>query len=60
MATETRVAQKDKLYSLLIVKKAYEDADIEVLDTLTQTIQYAKAVMEPEDVAYIEKHVAEL
>jgi len=59
MAIETRVAQKDKLYALLFVKKAYEDAGIKVLPALIQTINFAKASMEQEDVAYIEKQIAE-
>jgi len=57
MAIETRVAQKEKLYSLLVVKKAYEKAGMEILPELTQAIRYAMAAMESEDIAHVEKQV---
>ena len=59
MTTETRVAQKDKLYTLLFVKKAYVTAGIEVLPALNEAIRAAKAVMDAEDVAYVEKQVSQ-
>ena len=57
MAIETRVAQKDKLYALLRVKKAYLDKKAEVLPELEEAIRTAIAPMEAEDVAHIEKLV---
>jgi len=59
MAIETRVAQKEKLYSLLVVKKAYEKAGLVILQELETSINYAKAGMDPEDIAYIEKQIAQ-
>ena len=58
MAIETRVAQKEKLYDLLFVKKAYEKAGIKILPELKQTIRAAMAAMEAEDIAHVEKQVA--
>jgi DNA helicase HerA-like ATPase len=57
MAIETRVAQKEKLYALLRVKKGYQDAGLEVLAVLEEAIEYAKAPMEAEDISHIEKQV---
>ena len=57
MAIETRVAQKDKLFALLEVKKAYEEAGIEILPAFYQAISRAKAVMDAEDIAYVEKQI---
>ena len=57
MAIETRIAQKEKLYSLLTVKKAYIDEGVIVLPALEISINYAKAGMDPEDIALIEKQV---
>ena len=58
MAIETRVAQKEKLYTLLVVKKAYETAGLAILPELKQAINYAMAAMETEDIAHVEKQVA--
>jgi len=57
MAIETRVAQKEKLYGLLVVKRAYLKAGIVILPELEQTIEFAKAAMDAEDIAHIEKQV---
>ena len=38
MSTETRVAQKEKLFALLKVKKGYEDADLVILPVLLEAI----------------------
>ncbi|MCL2171571.1 MAG: hypothetical protein FWB71_05400 [Defluviitaleaceae bacterium] len=57
MGIETRVAQKDKLYSLLHIKRAYEKQSIVILPELEQVIESTIAVMEAEDVAYVEKIV---
>lgn len=59
MAIETLVAQKEKLFSLLIVKKAYQDAGLQILPELSSAIQYAMAAMFPEDIAHVEKQVAQ-
>ena len=59
MAIETRVAQKEKLYTLLVVKKAYTDAGMKVLPELSQAIRYAMAAMQPEDIAHVEKQIAQ-
>ena len=59
MAIETRVAQKEKLYILLRTKKGYESKGLEILPFLEETINYTVASMEAEDVAYVEKKVAE-
>jgi len=57
MATnnEIRVYQKDTLFKLLVLKK--EEGETKGLNKL---IIQTKAVMEAEDVAYVEKMVAEL
>ena len=60
MALETRVAQKEKLFVLLKVKKDYEQKNLPVISSLHDAISYAKAAMEPEDVAYIEKQIEQL
>jgi hypothetical protein len=57
MAVETRVALKEKLYTLLRVKKGYMDAGVEILPVLVEAIEYAKAPMDAEDIAHIEKQV---
>ena len=57
MALETKVAQKEKLYCLLKVKKAYVEQGVEVLMALEDEIERAKAAMEADDVAYVEKQV---
>ena len=57
MAIETRVAQKDKLYSLLLVKRAYEKKGLEVIKDLKWAVNYAMAAMEQEDIAWVEKQV---
>lgn len=58
MAIETRVAQKDKLYTLLSIKKEYENAGIVVLPGLQKAINHVSATMEAEDVSYVEKQIA--
>jgi|GEM_PF-1201885 len=60
MAIETRVAQKDKLYGLLLVQKAYEHQGAGTAQELDRLISNARAVMEAEDVAYVEKEVAKV
>jgi len=60
MAIETRVAQKERLYSLLRVKKVYEIEGVKVLPVLEDAIEYAMAGMEAEDVSYVEKQVSKL
>ena len=57
MSIETKVAQKDKLYTLLSIKKEYEDSGLEIKSKLEYAISFSKAVMNPEDVAYVEKQV---
>ena len=57
MAIETRVAQKDKLYALLAVKRACINENVRVVQELEKQIEQAKTVMEPEDVAYVEKQM---
>ena len=59
MATETRVAQKEKLYALLKVKKGYMDAGEKVLPVLEDAIESAMAAMDAEDIAHVEKQVNE-
>ena len=60
MAIETRVAQKEKLYALLAVRKAYEDAGIEILQELKSQIRQTIAVMEAEDVAYVREQLQQV
>jgi len=55
--SEMRVAQKDKLYDLLKIKADNKDIEIK---GLKEAIVKAKSVMEAEDVAYVEKMIAEL
>jgi len=57
MAIETRVVQKERLYDLLFVKKAYEKAGMKILPELAQTIKSAMAAMDAADIAHVEKHV---
>jgi hypothetical protein len=57
---ETRAAQKDKLYILLRIKKEYQSEGIKILALLEEAINNAMAVMEAEDVVYVEKQVAKL
>jgi hypothetical protein len=59
MATglEMRFVQKDKLYALLNIKLAYENAGLPILDELQRELQRTKVVMEAEDVAFVEKAV---
>ena len=54
--TELRVFQKDKLFDLLIIEK--ENAGI-VVKGLARHILKAKSVMEQEDIAHVEKLVAQ-
>ncbi|MCL1824069.1 MAG: hypothetical protein FWG44_07690 [Oscillospiraceae bacterium] len=61
MATnnEQRAAQKEKLYDLLKLKRDNDNKGIKV-EGLEELINRVKAPMEVEDVAYIEKLIAEL
>ena len=56
---EIRVAQKDKLFTLMKLKKVNEKAGISVVG-LNDMIIEAEAVMEQEDVALIKDKVKEL
>ena len=57
MVIETRVAQKEKLYALLVVKRAYKEADIQILPELENGIEAAMAAMDDEDILHVEKRV---
>ncbi|MCL2171249.1 MAG: hypothetical protein FWB71_03770 [Defluviitaleaceae bacterium] len=57
MAIETRVAQKEKLFGLLIVQKALNQKGVTERE-LERPIDYAEAAMEAEDVAYVRDKVA--
>ena len=59
MSNVAIVAQKEKLYSLLFVKMLYQNAGIEILEGFEQTINFAKAGMEAEDIAFVEKQITE-
>ena len=54
---EMRTAQKDKLYDLLTIKIKNTSTTVNGLDEL---INKAEAVMEEEDVAWVEKKIAQL
>jgi hypothetical protein len=56
---EIRVWQKDKLYELLETKLEMERENIETR-LIDRLINKNKASMEAEDVAYVEKMIAEL
>ena len=56
---ELRTSQKDKLFDLLVIKMENEKAGIEVKG-LKSVITKAKALMEQEDIAFVEKMVKEL
>ncbi|MDR2531597.1 MAG: hypothetical protein LBC82_02005 [Oscillospiraceae bacterium] len=56
---ETRVMQKTNLFDLLILKKDNEKKGIHV-DGLDKLIVKTEAIMEAEDVAYVEKKIAQL
>ena len=58
MAIDTRVAQKDKLYTILFIKHAIEKAGQPVLLEIHLLENLAMAAMEPEDVAYVQKQIA--
>ncbi|MDR2558270.1 MAG: hypothetical protein LBC86_01810 [Oscillospiraceae bacterium] len=59
--TEIRTAQKEKLFDLLKLKKVLEKNNASInLDALSELIIRTKASMEAEDVAYVEKMIAEL
>ena len=60
MAIETRVAQKDKLHTLLSIQRLIEKAGYPNLPELTFMINQACAVMEAEDVAYVREQIAKL
>jgi predicted O-linked N-acetylglucosamine transferase (SPINDLY family) len=58
--TEIRTAQKDKLFDLLILKKDMKNENPGIcLKALNRMITKTKAAMEAEDVAYVEKMIAE-
>jgi len=57
MSLETRVAQKDKLHALLLVKKVYEKGGMPILPELNILIVQAVSVMDADDVAYVEKQL---
>jgi len=54
---ELRASQKSELFDLLKLKKDNESANLKGLNEL---ILKMKAVMEAEDVAYVEKIISEL
>jgi len=60
MALETNVAQKIRLFNLLIVEKAYLAKNIEIVPELKNAIISTIAEMDEKDVAYVEKQVARL
>jgi len=55
--SEMRIAQKEKLYDLLKLRADNENIKI---NGLKEVIVRAKAAMEAEDVAYVEKMLEEL
>jgi len=55
-STELRIFQKDKLYDLLVIEKRNPGLKIK---GLAGQIRKAKSVMEQEDIAHIEKLVAQ-
>jgi len=57
--TEVRTAQKSELYDLLMLKKEIEK-DSAGYKALIRLINKKEAAMEAEDVAYVEKKIAEL
>ena len=60
MAIETRVAQKDKLYTLLYVRKLTLQKGLTDFPEMEALIIQAIAVMEAEDVAYVREQIAKL
>jgi hypothetical protein len=56
---EIRVYQKTNLYDLLVLKREMKKEGCDI-KWLNQLINKNKAAMEAEDVAYVEKTVAEL
>ena len=56
---EVRVSQKDKLFTLLKLKKVNSEAGISVKG-LNNAIVEAETVMEAEDVSWVREKVAEL
>jgi hypothetical protein len=56
---ELRTSQKDKLFDLLVIAMENEKAGIEVIG-LKSVITKSKALMEQEDIAFVEKMVKEL
>jgi hypothetical protein len=59
--TEIRTGQKEKLFDLLKLKKVLmKDNPTINIDALNELIVRTKASMEAEDVAYVEKMLAEL
>ena len=57
MAIETRVAQKDKLFDLLLIKAALEEEGQALPRILTLIIRQTIASMEAEDVAYVQQQI---
>jgi hypothetical protein len=60
MSIETRVAQKDKLHTLLTVQKLIANAGYPSLPEIEFLVNQAIAVMEAEDVAYVREQIAKL
>jgi hypothetical protein len=57
---ELQIAQRDKLYDLLELEKAMEnEKDTAGYKVLQKQIRKTKAIMQAEDVAYVEKMLAE-
>jgi ABC-type transporter Mla MlaB component len=57
---EIQIAQRDKLYDLLALKKVMQnEKDSAGYKLLLEQIRKTKAVMQAEDVAYVEKMLAE-
>jgi len=57
---EMRSANKTALYELLMIKQDYEKSGIEASRKLLELILKYEAGMDAEDVAWVEKKVAEL
>jgi len=57
---EINISQKEKLYDLLELEKVMQnDKDTAGYKLLMKQIKKAKAIMQAEDVAYVEKMIAE-
>jgi len=57
--TEIKIVQKTALFDLLKLKRDSEKSGIK-FETLDELIIKTEAVMEEEDVAYVEKKIAQL